>query len=232
MRQLYKIALTATAVDGQRKERLFEAIEGERKGELYGLPNLMKFDECGILNRLRITPTAASVSGEAGENVDRDAAAAIAADDEAGQCSEKQLFDSVSRLIQDEEDDGLSSQQTDRSVRACPPAKSLQTHASCSKQLEELFEQIGMENFAESSLKRDVSDDVASVASSASAVDKRPVARKGRRLPPPPALAATTATSASSSPARTTTTKQVKKKPATAPPERPLSLYIPRYLQG
>ncbi len=34
MRQLYKSGLTGAALDGRRSERMFEAIEGERKGEL------------------------------------------------------------------------------------------------------------------------------------------------------------------------------------------------------
>jgi len=55
MRQLYKTGLTAAALDNKVKnERMFDAIEGEKKGELYGLPNLMRFDADGILERHRL----------------------------------------------------------------------------------------------------------------------------------------------------------------------------------
>jgi hypothetical protein len=34
MRQLYKTGLTSAALDKKQSQRMFEAIEGERKGEL------------------------------------------------------------------------------------------------------------------------------------------------------------------------------------------------------
>lgn len=57
MRQLKKTSMTNATLDGKRSERIFEAIEGERKGELYGLANLMRFDPTGHLRRARVDST-------------------------------------------------------------------------------------------------------------------------------------------------------------------------------
>jgi superfamily II DNA/RNA helicase len=65
MRQLYKTSLTSEALDGKKSQRLFEAIEGEKKGELYGLPNLMRFDINGHLHRMKTETSTSHQPGAA-----------------------------------------------------------------------------------------------------------------------------------------------------------------------
>ena len=52
MRQVYKGQLTSMTIDNKKSARMFEAIEGDKanKGELYGMSNLMKFNEHGRNN--------------------------------------------------------------------------------------------------------------------------------------------------------------------------------------
>jgi len=77
MRTIHKLRQTGEILDGKRSERMFDAIEGERKGELYGLPNLMKFDAAGFLDRLRKrSSSAAAPAAAAGDASDPGAAAA------------------------------------------------------------------------------------------------------------------------------------------------------------
>ena len=76
---------------GTRTERLFEAIEGENKGELYGLPNLMRFDEGGFLQRMR--------ANEGSSRPDNNPAQASAANGGTGDALADSLAESLYRPL-------------------------------------------------------------------------------------------------------------------------------------
>ena len=59
MRQLYKTALTSAALDGKKSERIFKAIEGEKKGE-----ELEKGPAKAIANELRNQAPPSSEEGK------------------------------------------------------------------------------------------------------------------------------------------------------------------------
>lgn len=55
MRQLYKTYLSQAALGGVScgEDRKFEGVEGESSGELFGIYNLMQYEDCSILQRLQ-----------------------------------------------------------------------------------------------------------------------------------------------------------------------------------